>query len=237
MAPKTKSKFRKKAKPSKGNLAKRVEKLEIQQKADEKRTETKTIYYQSPYTVSSTWANDYGIILRSKQGTAGDGMSGGGSTPLSRIGNEVLLRGVDFAFSLNMLRDVDGTLTYPNSSTMCRILLVDNLTDTTPLSASDVLQSPTYYLTSSYKKSVSGGKRYKVLMDKRISVGKEHPDRYWKFKMPISKTGRVVHFDADTNEYPSDLRVSLLYICGDISISSGNKPLLQMFVKSRYEDC
>jgi len=231
--PKKNSKFRKKS----GALASRVKKLEIQQKADEKRTETKVVYYRSPYTVSSTWGNDYGIILRSKQGTSGEGTAGGGAAVLARIGNEVLLRGVDFSFSLNMLRDVDGTLQYPNSSTMCRILLVDNLTDTTALNQNDILQDPNYFMTSSYKKSVAGGKRYKVLMDKKISVGKENPDRVWKFKMPVPKTGRIVHYNGDTSEYPSDLRVSLIYVCGDISIMSGNKPLLQMFVKSRYEDC
>lgn len=231
--PKKNSKFRKNS----GGLASRVKKLEVQQKADEKRTETKVVYYRSPYTLSSTWANDYGIILRSKQGAEGEGTAGTGATPLTRIGNEVLLRGVDFNFYLNMLRDSDGSLSYPNSSTMCRILLVDNLTDTTPLNQNDVLQDPNYVMTSTYKKSVSGGKRYRVLMDKKITIGKEHPDRFWKFKMPVPKTGRIVHFDADTNEYPSDLRVSLIYVCGDISVLSGNKPLLQMFVKSRYEDC
>lgn len=231
MAPK---KFRKKRGSA---LVKRVKALEVKQKADEKRTETKVVYYKSVYTPSSTWGNDTGFILRSQQGTEGEGVAGGGTAPLSRIGNEVLLRGVDFSFYLNMLRDADGTLSYPNASTMCRILLVDNLTDTTPLTHLDVLQNPSYAMISTYKNSVAGGKRYRILMDKIITVGKENPDRVWKFKMPVSKTGRIVHFDADTSEFPSDLRVSLIYVCGDISILSGNKPMLQMNVKSRYEDC
>lgn len=218
-------------------LVKRVKALEIAQKADEKRTETKVVYYKSVYTPSSTWGADNGFLLRSNQGTEGEGIAGGGSAPLARIGNEVLLRGVDFSFYLNMLRDSDGTLTYPNSSTMCRILLVDNLTDTTALTHLDVLQDPNYAMISTYKKSVAGGKRYRILMDKIITIGKEHPDRVWKFRMPVPKTGRIVHYDADTSEFPSDLRVSLIYVCGDISILSGNKPLLQMNVKSRFEDC
>ncbi len=216
-------------------LVKRVKALEIKQKADDKNTERKVQYYRSPHSLSNTWGTNYGFALRLAQGTAGEGNTSAGT---SRIGNSINLRSMRFKFRLDLYRNTDGVVQEPNSATVCRVLLVDNLTDDTGLAATDVLQDVNYPITSPYKNAVAGGKRYRVLMDKKIKLqGLNAPDKIWDFTMPIPKSGRVVHYDGSVSSNPSDLNVSLIYYATEISSGSGNKPILYMYNISRFEDC
>lgn len=220
-------------------LAKRVKVLETKQKADDKNTERKVQYYRSPHTLSNSWGANYGFALRTLQGTAGEGNTTAGET---RIGNSVNLRSMAFKFRLDLFRNVDGVVGQPNSATVCRVILADNLTDDTGLTASDVLQDTNYAITSPYKNAVAGGKRYRILMDKKIKLqGSNRPDVVWDYKMPIPKSGRVVHYGISTPssplQNPSDMNISLIYYCTDISPTSGNKPVLYMYNIARFEDC
>jgi len=220
-------------------LAKRVKVLETKQKADDKAQERKVQYYRSPHSLSNSWGVNYGFAMRTLQGTAGEGNTNAGET---RIGNSVNLRTMAFKFRLDLFRNVDGVIGQPNSATVCRVLLVDNLTDDTGLTASDVLQDPNYAITSPYKNAVSGGKRYRILMDKKIKLnGTNKPDAVWDFKMPLPKSGRTLHYAISAPgaplQNPSDMNISLIYYCTEISPTSGNKPVLYMYNIARFEDC
>lgn len=216
-------------------LAKRVKQLEIKQKADDKAQERKVQYYRSPHPLDSTWGANYGFALRTTQGTGGEGNTAAGEI---RIGNSINLRSMRFKFGLHLNKNTDGIPTAVDTATCCRIILVDNLTDDTGLVATDVLQDPTSYpLISPYKNKVAGGKRYRVLMDKMVKISGRAPDKFWNFSMPLPKSGRVVHYDGNLSQNPSDLNISLLYVVDSTGPVSGNKPQLNMYNIARFEDC
>lgn len=216
-------------------LAKRVKALEIKQKADDKSTERKVQYYRSPHPLDSTWGVNYGFALRTSQGTSGEGNTNAGEV---RIGNSINLRSMRFKFGLHLNKNSDGIPTAVDTATVCRIILVDNLTDNTGLDATDVLQDPTSYpLISPYKNKVAGGKRYRVLMDKLVTISGRQPDKFWNYSMALPKSGRVVHYDGDLAVNPSDMNISLLYVVEATGPTSGNKPDLHMYNIARFEDC
>lgn len=216
-------------------LAKRVKELEIKQAADDKSKERKVQYYRSPHPLDSTWGANFGFALRTTQGTEGEGNTNAGE---SRIGNSLNLRSMRFKFGLHLNKNTDGIPTAVDTATACRIILVDNLTDNTGLVATDVLQDPTSYpLISPYKNKIAGGKRYRVLMDKVITISGRKPDKFFNFSMPLPKSGRVVHYDGNLSQNPSDLNISLLYVVDSTGPVSGNKPQLNMYNIARFEDC
>lgn len=216
-------------------LAKRVKVLETKQRADDKNTERKVQYYRSPHPLDSTWGANFGFALRLAQGTAGEGNTSAGA---SRIGNSVNLRSMRFKFWLQLSKNSDGVPIEVNTSTICRIILADNLTDDTGLVATDLLQDPTSYpITSPYKNAVAGGKRYRILMDKVITISGRRSDKVFNYSMPLPKSGRVVHYDGALSSQPSDLNLSLIYVCDATGPTSGNKPQLNMYNIARFEDC
>lgn len=215
-------------------LARRVKVLEVKQKADDKNSERKVQYYRSPHPLDSTWGVNFGFALRTLQGTAGEGNTNAGEI---RIGNAINLRSMRFKFGLHLNKTSDGIPTAVDTATACRIILVDNLTDDTGLSATDVLQDPVSYpLISPYKNKVAGGKRYRVLMDKVVSISGRQPDKFFNYSMPLPKSGRVVHYDGNLSQNPSDLNISLLYVADATGPTSGNKPQLNMYNIARFED-
>ena len=226
---------KKMAKKSNSQLAKRVAALEVKQKADDKATERKVQYYHSPHALDSTWGGNYSFALRTNQGTAAEGTNAAG---ISRIGNTINLRSMRFRFWLQLAKNSDGVPIEVNTSTVCRIILADNLTDNTGLSATDLLQDATSYpITSPYKNKVSGGKRYRILMDKVITISGRRSDKVFNYSMPLPKSGRVVHYDGNLSQYPSDFNLSLVYVCDATGPTSGNKPQLNMYNIARFEDC
>lgn len=215
-------------------LARRVKVLEVKQKADDKNSERKVQYYRSPHPLDSTWGVNYGFALRTLQGTAGEGNTNAGEI---RIGNSINLRSMRFKFGLHLNKNSDGIPTAVDTATVCRIILVDNLTDDSGLDATDVLQDPTSYpLISPYKNKVAGGKRYRVLMDKLVTISGRNPDKFFNYSMPLPKSGRVVHYDGNLSQNPSDLNISLLYVVDSTGPISGNKPSLNMYNIARFED-
>ncbi len=159
-------------------LVKRVKALEQKQKADDKTQERKKQYYYVPALLNNIWGSNGNFILRTGQGIEAEGGSATGTTPgLNRIGNSVNLRSSSIKFHISLPRDTDGNLSSIGMATVCRIMLVDNLTDSTSLLHSDILQEPNYPITSSYKNSITSGKRYKVLMDKVFTVNTDRPDK------------------------------------------------------------
>lgn len=215
-------------------LSKRLRALEIKQKADDKSTERKKQYYYVPAFLNNIWGSNGNFILRSAPGVDAQGV---GTTPgTNRIGNTLNLRDCRINFYVAYPKTTDGALIIPYSGTMCRILLVDNLTDNTSLTASDVLQTTSYAMTSTYKNTVASGKRYKVLMDKKFALTSDKPDKAFSWKMKLPKSGRVVHYNGSLDTNPSDFNVSLIYIATDIAPLSPNQPVMKYHVKSSFED-
>lgn len=182
--------------------------------------------------MGSTWAANSGFALRTAQGVQAEGNTGPG---LNRIGNSVLLRSLSIAFKLSLPTDIDGVLNHPGSTTTYRIIIADNLSDDTALTASDLLENVSYSLTSPYKNSIGAGKRYKVYADMTGYLNGVRPERTFKFNMKLPKSGRVVHFNGGSTQ-PSDFNLSMIWIATNISITSPNQPMLQYYVKSRFED-
>lgn len=215
-------------------LVKRVKALEVKQRADDKAQERKVQYYRSPHALDSTWGANFGFAMRTSQGTSGEGNTSAGE---NRIGNTVNLRSMKFKFWLQLSKNSDGVPIEVNTSTICRIILADNLTDDTGLVATDLLQDPTSYpITSPYKNKVAGGKRYRILMDKVVTISGRQSDKVFNYNMPLPKSGRVVHYDGDLSINPSDLNLSLIYVCDATGPTSGNKPQLNMYNIARFED-
>lgn len=223
-------KFRKKK--TRG-LASRLAVLETKQKADDKSSERKVQYYQTPTFLNSVWSSNNNFIVRTIKGLNAVGNTSAGET---RIGNTINLRSCVIRFRASFPKNTDAVLTESsNYGTLVRVLLVDNLTDSTALTATDILQVPSYAMTSTYKNTIASGKRYRVLMDKKFAMTSQKPDVLFNFKMKLPKSGRVVHYNAN-DQNPSDLNVSLIYYATDIGPLSANQPVLQYMVKTRFED-
>lgn len=216
-------------------LAKRVKTLEIKQKADDKSTERKQQYYVNTHFMNSVWSSNYDFILRTTQGTAGEGTTAAG---LTRIGNTINLRSAVINFVAKLARDSNGQPLIPSQSTRCRVLLVDNLSGVEVLAISDVLEDSTQKMTSPYKSSVNRGERYRVLADYKFNLNASNKaDHQFKFKMPLPKSGRVIHYDEGSSvSLPSDFNVTMLWVCDDIGPLTAVQPTLSYYVKSSFED-
>ncbi len=215
-------------------LAKRVKVLEIKQKADDKSTERKVQYYNSLTTMNSVWSSNYDFVIRTSQGTQATGTVS--SAGLTRIGNQINLRSCVINFHCAFPRNSDGA-PVAAGSTRCRLILVDNLTGVESLAISDILENPTYKMTSPYKRTIARGERYRVLGDFKFNLNTHNKnDHSFKFKMPLPKTGRVLNYNANSDTNPSDFNITMLWACEDVGPLSGNQPTLQYYVKSVFED-
>lgn len=227
-----KSKFRKR---KSSGLARRVKILEHKQAADDKNTEYKVSYYSAQRVMDDSWSSDYLMAPRTAQGTEAETDMGG--IGANRVGNEINLRHWNLEGYVELPKSTDGTPNFPLSQVPCRIMIVDNLTDNTALGAADVLQNPlsgAQSLISPYKNKITGGKRYRVLGDYKFTLTAEK-DKRLKFRMKLPKSGRVLHYDADTSIQPSDFNISVLTFA-NVSAAGSNHPKFNFVIKSRFTD-
>lgn len=218
-------------------LAKRVKILEVKQKADDKSTEYKSTYqaYQQFINTSASTVSNMGP--RTLQGVQGEGAVNV-SDPV-RIGNEINLRHYVVSGYVKLPTNSDGQLvggSLPNVN--CRMIFADNLTDTTPLTIGDVLQdngTTARSLNSPYKNKISTGKRYKILADYKFNLDVVNGTKRFRFRMPLPKSGRVLHYDGNLNNDPSDLNISVIAFC-DVAPLSANQPDMLWTVKTRFTD-
>jgi hypothetical protein len=230
----TKKLIRRRPRPKSSSLVKRVKTLETKQKADDKSTERKVQFYNSITFLNNVWSANSDFLIRTQQGIKGQGSVSAGET---RIGDSINLRSCTINFYASMPRNSDGVVQDPQSSTRCRLLLVDNLSGTNNFTISDILQSPTYYQTSPYKHAVTRGERYRVLGDYQFNLNATNKaDHVFKFRMKLPKSGRVLHYNGSSDTNPSDLNVTMLWVAESISPLSANQPTLQYYVKSSFED-
>lgn len=228
MAPKRK--FRKTS-----NLAKRVKVLEHKQKADDKNTEYKVSYFADDTILDDSWGQKFSMAPRTNQGTEAEtNMVGAGNV---RIGNEINLRHWSLEAYIALPKTADATPNFPLSQVPCRVILADNLTDDTGLTAADVLQNPlstAQSLISPYKNSVAGGKRYRIYGDYKFTITAEK-DKRIKFKLKLPKSGRVLHYANATATHPSDFNLSLIFYA-QTNAAGSNRPTMHYVVKSRFTD-
>lgn len=216
-------------------LAKRVRILETKQAADDKNTEYKVSYFAESRTLDDSWDKRSSLGPIADAGTEAEtNMLGVGNV---RIGNEINLRHWSLEGYVELPKSTDGTPTFPLSQVPCRIIIADNLTDNTGLTAADVLQNPlsgAQSLISPYKNSVAGGKRYKIHADYKFTLTAEK-DKRIRFRMKIPKSGRVIHYAGPTDEYPSDFNLSLMFFA-NVSVTGSNHPKFHYTCKSRFTD-
>lgn len=219
------------------SLAKRVRTLEVKQDADDKEKEFKVTYYSASQLMDNTWLSNYGMTPRTSQGAGGE--TAINSADPIRLGNQINLRYLSLTGIVKSVTNSIGVLTNRGSCIPCRIIIVDNLTDNTGLDATDVLQNPTAAnpdaLTSSYKNKVAGGKRYRVYADYKFTLSDFKPTKMINFKMPLPKSGRVLHYNGNLDTIPSDFNLSVLFFA-DTSVGGGNQPSFHFWVKSRFTD-
>ena len=218
-------------------LAKRVSLLETKQAADDKATEYKSTYqaYQQFINTSPSVVSNMGP--RTLQGTQGEGAVNA-SDPV-RIGNEINLRHYIVTGYVKLPVNSDGQLVGGNAPNVnCRMIFADNLTDTTQLTLGDVLQdtaNTARSLNSPYKNKIATGKRYKILADYKFNLDIVNGTKRFKFRMPMPKSGRVLHYDGNLNNDPSDLNISCIAFC-DVAPLSANQPDMLWTVKTRFTD-
>lgn len=211
-----------------------VKRLTQRVKALENDTEYKVAYYSASQIVDTTWANNYEMGPRALQGTEGQGDVGANDN--IRIGDKVNLR----------YWVVEGYVELPKVTNLvasdalvqCRLLLSDNLSGDTGLTRLDLLQDTTTIprtLTSPWKNSVAGGKKYKMYMDKKFTLTGQKGSYRFKFKLPIPKTGRVLEFDQNSSGNPSNFNVSLNCFA-DVAPLGALRPTIHYTVKSRFTD-
>lgn len=217
-------------------LAKRLRVLEEKQKADDKTTEFKVSYYLLTQLMDNSWGVNSGMAPRTTHGTGAEGTISGGTGAI-RIGNEINLRHWGLEGYVELPKTADGLVQNPTSQVPCRIIIADNLSDDTPLTASDVLQNPSSSadsLISPYKNSANASKRYRVYADYKFTLTQEK-DKRIKFKMPLPKSGRVIHYANGAAVSPSDFNVTLLFFA-NVSPVGSNDPKFHYQVKCRFTD-
>lgn len=217
-------------------LVKRVKVLEQKQKADDKNTEYKVAYYALTQVMDDSWGANSGMAPRTIQGVDAE-TNMAGSSGAARIGNEINLRHWSLEGYIDLPKSVDGTPSHPLSQVPCRIILADNLTDDDALTVADVLQNPTsnaQSLISPYKNSANASKRYKIYADYKFTLTAEK-DKRINFKMPIPKSGRVLHFANGSATSPSDFNMTLLFYA-QTSVTGSNHPNFNYVVKCRFTD-
>ena len=216
-------------------LAKRVKVLEQKQKADDNNTEFKVVYYNVDSNMDNSWGSNSNMAPNTTHGTDAEGDVN--LTGNSRVGDQINLRHWTLEGVVQLPVTSDGVISNPNSSIPCRIILADNLTDNTALTAADVLKKTSSDLNtciSPYRNSAASGKKYRILMDKKIFLDSDKSVHHFKFKMKLPKSGRVLHYD-DASVAPSDFNITLLHFA-NVSTLSSNKPKFTYFIKARYTD-
>lgn len=215
------------------SLLKRVKTLETKQKADDNATERKRQYQENIVFLNNVWQVATNFIVNTQHGTAAQGTNTPGRI---RVGDTINLRASTINFHAYIPRNSDGQSTVLDLSTRCRVILVDNLSNIRGLGAADILQNTGYPLVSPYKSQIDSGKRYRVLADYKFNLNATNKaDHQFKFKMPLPKAGRVVHYDGDAAN-PSDLNVSLVWFCKNISPLSAAQPAMEYYVNTMFED-
>jgi len=215
------------------SLLKRVKTLEVKQKADDKATERKRQYQENIVFLNNVWQVATNFIVNTQHGTAAQGTNTPGRI---RVGDTLNLRASTINFHAYLPRNSDGVPSFLDMSTRCRVILVDNLDNIRGLGAGDILQNTGYPLVSPYKSQVDSGKRYRILGDFKFNLNSTNKaDHQFKWKMPLPKSGRVVHYEGDAAN-PSDLNVSLIWFCKSISPLSAGQPAMEYYVNTMFED-
>ena len=167
-----------------------VKRLTQRVKSLENDVEYKVSYYSTGQIMDSSWANNYQMAPRALQGTEGEGDVN--TSDNIRIGDKITLR--YWVFDAIVELPKTSNLVASDACVECRILLADNLDGDTGFSEVDLLQDTTNIprtLTSPWKNSVAGGKKYKIYKDIKFTLTGRKPSYRFKFKLPIKKAGRV----------------------------------------------
>lgn len=215
--------------------AKTVKKLAKRVKALENSAEYKVAYYSASQLMDESSSSNSNMAPRALQGVEGEG-----DVSLAdniRIGNSINLR----------YFVIDGYATLPTTSGVvpastacvnCRVMIADNLDGDTGLIIQDLLQDTTTIprvLTSPWKNSVAGGKKYKMHKDMKFTLTTNKPVYRFRFKLPIKQAGRVLKYDGNSSSWPSNFNLSLV-VFSDQAPLGALRPTINYTVKARFTD-
>lgn len=157
-----------------------------------------------------------------------------------RVGNKICLLSQTFK---GMVRSPAGPLDEQQNNV--RLILVENIgyTGVTDLALEDVLEYAdfglygTQVLVSPYKLKVPTTKKYRVLMDKVITMNKTDNGNYHFTKKITYGTknnkGKILSFESATDTFPNNHRLVFFAISDS---SAANHPDLTLNVRNRYKD-
>lgn len=212
---------------------KSVKRLTQRVKALENDTEYKVTYYHAAQIMDTSWAINYGMAPRAVQGVEAQGS---GAADNVRIGDKVNLRYWTIEGIVELPKVTN--LVAPDALVQCRLLIADNLSGDTGFNQTDLLQDVTNIprtLTSPWKNSVAGGKKYKMYKDIKFALTGRKGFYRFKFKLPIPKAGRVLEFDQNTSGNPSNFNVTMCAFA-DAAPLAALRPTISYTVKARFTD-
>lgn len=184
-------------------------------------------YHVTNQNITSTGYNNYGF-LKLETGVE-DGASYGDP---ARIGNSVTLMKQSFNMNISLRSPADDF-------NQVRVIIAEALEGTQILSLSNVLLYSNYSVdgnlvfASPYTTKTGTNQRYKIHMDKHITLSPynktalniKHSVRY--------KGGKVLSFDGPTEEFPTNHRMNI-WVIGDST--AVQHPRLDLAVRSTYKD-
>lgn len=211
-----------------------VKRLTQRVKALENDTEYKVSYYFASQIVDNTWTTNYEMAPRALQGAEGQGDVGIADN--IRIGDKVNMRYWVIEGIVELPKVTN--LVASDALVQCRLLIADNLTGDSGFTHVDLLQDTTTTsrtLTSPWKNSVAGGKKYKMYKDIKFALTGRKGFYRFKFKLPIKKEGRVLEFDQNASGHPSNFNLSMCCFA-DVAPLGALRPTLSYTVKCRFTD-
>jgi len=185
----------------------------------------------SNFTNVSTTNYQYGAFLQVLQGPE-DGTGISPSMSNARIGNNVTLMSQRFRFMLHI--PLAGDL-----FNQCRIMLVESVDGSQPLTLTDVLYEGDYSIhgnkvfTSQYATKTQTNKRYKIHFDKNVCLNRYQNNVItWKYNVNY-KGGKVIEFNDNLSALPNNHRMTILAVSDSGSVLH---PVLTWSARSIYKD-
>ncbi len=220
------------------SVNKRLKKLEVKSKLQEKTTEFKQFYYHASVNLDSTWGSNSGMVPRLTAGVYDGGAPASSTTAEARIGDSITMVQLMGNLQARLSTAGTGAQALALQTANCRIIICDNLQGDEGLDAADVLadsSTAAQSMVSFYRTNIDPAKKYKIHADYKFTLNEKTPVKRIKFRMKVPKTGRVLDFNGGAASAPSNFNLSMLYF-SDIGPLEAEIPILDYNWKIKYID-
>lgn len=152
----------------------------------------------------------------------------------ARIGNSVTLMEQHFKFSAHL------PLAVPDTNNSLRVIIVESADGNQPLAYRDVINyanavvySAEQLMLSGYTTKTTTNRRYRVLMDKRITLSQfGKPYINWSFRKKY-KNGKVIEFNDDLSSSPTSWKQQM-FLISDSTLPG--HPILDYYYRFTFKD-